>query len=88
MSLTPEEDDKWENPWSVPTAQAITQCQGQVKEGSSEDYGLGSDLGGEPGTNERVGGQGPYKVDHFFKVFGCQRWAAEVRGDGGQLRLV
>lgn len=39
---------------------------------------LGSDLGGEPGANERVGGQGPCKVDHFFKVFGCQRLAAEV----------
>lgn len=29
-----------------------------------------------------LGGQGPCKVDHFFKVFGCQRLAAEVRGDG------
>lgn len=30
---------------------------------------LGSDLGGKPGANERVGGHGPCKVDHFFKAF-------------------
>lgn len=29
-----EEDEKWENPWGVPTAQVITQCQGEVREGS------------------------------------------------------
>lgn len=42
---------------------------------------LGSDLGGKPGANERVRGHGPCKVDHFFKAFDCQRWAAEVRWD-------
>lgn len=39
--LMPEEDEKWENPSGVPTAQAITQCQGEVKEGSLGDYGIG-----------------------------------------------
>lgn len=81
--LTPEEEDeKWENPWGVPTAQAITQCQGEGKEGTLETMELESDLGEKPGANERVGGQGPCKADHFFKALDSRRLAAELQGDG------
>lgn len=72
MFLTQEEDER-----RIPRITVITQCQGQVKEGSPWNWGMS--LEGSLGSI-RVRGQGPCKVCHL-KAFDCQRLRAEVRGD-------